>query len=479
MHDFLSRLYRLFPSSSRLPREDFLTLCLGRQLGRDPALAAALLKRLGLASAVPLRVRSQVRAWVEEGASIVVADLVLDAAEVCVVVEAKVGSAVPSAQYLDSLGNAFPGARIACLVEASAAARVPQGSAVLTWDDVLRALSPGPEGEELRQLLQSSGVGDTRIGLPIDLWARARRLHERYETALLPRLTTCLIALCPQPLQDAVEAALADPDRVVEPSEGWGPGFASTRALPKTGVKGLCLSVDLGEDEELVWKLEVQAGRSLAKALERTGSAWRRVPSSERWFVLELHRSPSGRNLRAEDVKQVVSIGRAALRLAHSGVLGRSWDVRGPGLAPSAPRLSVSELVRGLSAWLPLESALSGCVAEVLHRLLGPTDDGRSPYRWTRQARLSRKGLLPGGQRLRASVDPDLNALLFVFEPITDEHAARVEQAVASWPLPGPAPTWAGGLRVPLSAETWAHPSLVPAIVALLAEILGRPVPEA
>lgn len=479
MNEFLPRLYRLCQSASRLPREDFLTLCLGRQIERDAALTASLFRPLGIAPSAPVRVRAQVRAWVEAGASLVVADLVIEADEGVVVLEAKVGPAVPSEGQLQRLAAAFPGARILSLVEASATARVPPGAAVLSWDDVLRGLSPGPDGDELRELLRSSGVGDTRIGLPEDLWARARRLHERYEAALRPRLQTCLVALCPQPLADAVEAALDDPDRQVEPSEGWGPGFASTRPLPRTGVKGLCLSVDLGEDEELVWKLEVLAGRALAKALERSGSPWRRVPSTERWFVLELHRSPGGRNLRGEDLKQVVAIGRAALRHAHSGVLGRAWDVRGPGMAPSAPRLSVSELVRGLSAWAPLEAALSGCVAEVLHRVFGPLEGGRAPYRWTRDARLSRKGLLPGGQRLRAWVEPDLRTLAFALEPPSAPQAERFLQALASWPLPGPVLGWEGGLRVELSAETWAHPGLVPAIVALLGEILDRPAPEA
>ncbi len=495
---FLDQLYQLTRATKRVPREDFVSLCLGRQLERDRRLTRFLVDRvlgqhgrLGSWSAPRswngrVEVQTQVTVWLAEEDRAVRADVVLCllgvAQSALLVLEAKVGDDEPSEEQLDSYRTAFPGALVVSLVERRRAGRCPTSSPVLTWDDVLEGLAAGSKAQrasrrDLRDLMLRAQVGDARLALEADAWNRADQLMKRFPR-LKEKLEAVLVALGPNnAIRTKLERSLQRKKLRCDPSEGWGPGLWFNSSLPGTAIQGLCLSIDAGSAAQRVrWKLEIYANKALARALRNETTPWRRAAGEKRWYILDILTSDGNRTLRKADFAAALAHGRSALRQLHRLTPDRAWNTRGAASSPHAPRLHIPELRRGIRAWSPVSRALYRSVSEILLRLVGRDEAGRRRFQWTEGGWLTRTGVLPHSARLRARVDEDLAALRFNIEGPTGLRDERWARATAAWGVDGPTPRLDDtAVLVVLGPENWNHPHLVEQTESLLRTAVGAP----
>ncbi len=490
MNDFLHRLYCLTRTPRRLPTEDFASLCLGRQLERDPGLArhlisalvsrlpaedGAVLSRWCARSAGQVSCRAQVPRRTPDATRTVCADLLLTLhgdTTITLIIEAKVGSGVPSTGQLEQYRQAFSIPLVVPLVESRVVSKCPEPS--LTWDDVLSGLKGGPEipgRADLQRLFIEAGVGDARLALDSGTWQRATDFETRF-ARLERKLWESLIQLGPnETVREQLQAGASDPEHHDEPTDGWGVGVWFSKRLQGSRIRGLCLGLDAGPfGNELIWTLEVcPTGKKLTKHLRQPDSGWRALRGASDWFGTEIHLTRGDRNLLKGDFAQVIRKGRIALRELHRHC-GGSWNTRGGGSAPYAPRLPIADIHAGLSSWEPVNRSLECTVKKVLARVVAAFDltPDKRPYQWHRDAWRTGPDRLPGGIRLRASV-PDLQTLRFEREAAGTRGEATLADALKDWPDSLPAVSQDSGvLLVTLTRENW----ILPELPARLTEVL-------
>lgn len=499
MNDFLFRLYRFVGHTRRLDREDFVSLCVGRHIERDPAFASAFLA--GIAPRLDPEVSARVLQWcatpesertLEARAQVParseghdhpgLADLVVDLHPVRqkLIFEAKVDDAVPSPGQVQRYRDAFPEAEVLCLVEERERAACPEKTPVATWNDVLGHL-PSERGagalpqerEDLRRLMSRAGVGDARLALRAD--ARKSAIHALGRFVNLEKqVKKMLEALGPNnDIRAEIKSHLDAPQLEVETSNAWGIGFNTGRQLGTTGIQGLALGVDAGDHaDELVWRLEVCLTRADSrKALQKDGT-WHAVRGAEHWFETEVGTTWGDRTLVKSDLAAVVGQARVALRQ----IPFVQWSTRGPGVSPYAPRLlSIPELREGIWAWQPVADALDNTAAEVVERLL--PDKKKESYRRQGEGWRTLSGALPRHQRVCAWAPKSLDSLHVQVDNASAAAREAMKTAAETWRSEHPGDTLdlapdACAVSLLLTDENWRSPDVVTCLVTLASAAL-------
>lgn len=500
MDDLLHRLFRLTLSHKKHSIEDFVSLCLGHQLERDLPLLDHLVdqmlghlegeERAALVGwrACPTRgveVRAQVLARTPDESRPGWADLVLGLSgsdtPARVVIEAKVGSGCPDEVQLDRYRRAFRRATVVGLVERRVVRSVP-GPAI-SWDDVLTGLQnteAAPAAlagrDDLRSLLLSAQVGDPRLALGADAWETALRFEDTF-ARVDHRLKQCLVQMGPTPeVRAEIERRLASEE--VEPEVGWGSGFASTKAIRGTRVRGLTLGLRASSfADELVWQLEVKvAGKRLPRWMAEPESEWWPVRGLDGWFVTELTRPRGTGILTKRQFRELIVAGRGALRRLHTHTRKGKWAADGAGEPPRGPRLSIPELRAGLVVWEPVRAAIEHTLRDTLDLVCassghqGPT----KPFRAHEGGWRTTRGVLPSNVVMRGERTQGVERLEFEVFGAPVDAGARVAAALESWSLPSAPPELVDDRRlvVRLSAQSFASQGLAPELARVLVAAL-------
>lgn len=519
MDDFLFRTYQLAQSRRQTRREDFASLCLGRQLQVDPDLADALLTTVAAAlrrHGSPLstdaagslgrwvgtrhdqrsiEVQAQVPARSLHGGAYGAADLVLRLARssryLDLVFEAKVvdgsapGRAVPTDDQLRRYADAFPEARVLALVQPSAAAAVGDWP-VLTWNDVLRAL-PEPGGgpqlatsrRELRDLMGQLGVGQPRLVLPDRALTDATSASERFHAKLEDRLVEALIQLFPNNmLRDRVTRALMSERDRDEPWEGWGVAFSREQPITGTRLSGAGLAVDAGpHHDELIWKLEVKPSNQELRQTLLDDPAWWPVRQDETWFVTELCASRGGGNLNKAILREVLECGRAAILTLHRETDAPMFH-RGSGKVPPMRRnLSLPSLREGIRWWHAVDAALAGMLRQCLQQLCD--DLGGSSPRWQGDAQRTPPLQQAGDRRVSMWTGQHLASVVVQVEDAGEGAAAAMARCADAWLDREDCPAWLeqepdqAQVELFLDESTWRSPQLDECLLDLARAGLG------
>jgi hypothetical protein len=503
MDDFLHRIYRLSKSTQQTPREDFLTVCAGRHLERDPAFAGALMERIAavlpegaqreaittwLAAAPAQRsieVRAQVTArhwqFVHDGR----VDLLVQLggpARVMLVIEAKVGGSVPATEQLQHYAESFPEAAVVGLVESRVLPHYPEGWPAIGWDGLIDALPSSGEDRllaelrgELRTLLTSTGVTAERLALSPHAWQTVQDAVAIRDADTPAVLRACIGAMFPtEDLRRRVAALLASDRAWCEALTGWGEGYMQARALEGTSLKGLVLSVKDGSyDDEIVWVLEVEPStRKLARWLSNEGGPqWWPLREEAGWFSAEICRSFGDRMLEQQDLDAVVRGGRGLLAVLHRAI-GVPWHPKGDGVAPPPPAgVHLPTIREGVRLWQPVYQGLQSVATQIIATLAGPDVKG-TPHTWGDHAYKSRRPIGPHQRHVQTGVRVDL--LHFdaeILEGTATMHAAMADAMDARPDAP------ALDLRLDpdrcrvtwhIDAATWQHPAVAPTLAGIL-----------
>jgi hypothetical protein len=510
MNDFLHRLYRLSQSTKRTPREDFLTLCVGRQIEADAEFANHLLKAIGkqvekksLKASIKrwrrapesersLEVHAQVPARTQQHERDGAVDLLIrldGPSKVELIIEAKVGSSVPDPGQLERYAAAFPEraeglsrAKVIGLIQKTESHRYPPGWAHITWDDVMAAIpdtdTPGllsRSRRELLDLLAEGGVGDTRTALPSTAWSEVVEVSRIWDEKLPPRLQTMMVEMFPnKDLRRRARELIEDEEYEVYPNNAWGIGFWTGRVPRDMRIQGLTLGVEDGAfQDEVVWRLEIYPSNEALREWLRGKDApsWWPVRSESGWFFTHLTTHSGKRDLTKTDLGEVIRLGRLALKDVHLQA-GVSWHPHGTGNPPYAPRnLHIPVLRDGVRQWDTVYHGLRQLVFDLL-TILGPREEGLVAYRWDEDAWRSKYRLGSIERYVHADVEVDLESLYVQITDADEATKGLVKSALDDLPA-------AKGLTLSfdpalcrvtwqITDATWQHAS----VASTLAQIL-------
>ena len=247
------------------------------------------------------------------------------------------------------------------------------------------------------------------------------------------------------------------------------------RAIPGTRLRGLTLGVRASSfADELVWQLEVcVSGKRLPRWMNTRDSEWNRVAGTDRWFVTELSRPRGTGHLTIDHFRDIIEAGRGALRRLHLHTKAGKWHAYGEGAPPHAPRLKIPELRAGLQIWEPVSDSIDRIVTDTLRGVCAPHDERERPFRAREGGWRTFEGAIPHGRHLFGERVDGIGAIAFTWTPHPDSSADTLQQALQVWPseLPVPEFTPDHRLRIPLQADTFNHPKLVPELVRVLSAL--------
>ncbi len=510
MNNFLHCLYRLSQSSKRTPREDFLSLCVGRQLEADADFAAALLKTIAKLvqnksltksikqwrrapdGARSLEVRAQVPARTQQHERDGAVDLLLrldGPSKVELIIEAKVGASVPESAQLERYAAAFPEAteglskaKVIGLIQKTESHRYPPGWNHITWDDVMASIPTvdtrdllSRSRRELSDLLAEGRVGDTRLALPPTAWSEVVTATQVYEKKLPPKLHSMMVAMFPNDeLRQRASEMLKDEDAEVECTNAWGLGFWVNHVPRGMRIQGLTLGLEDGPfHDEVIWRLEICPTNETLRAWLRSEDApsWWPVRSETGWFFTHLTTTSGERNLNKADLGEVVRLGRIALKAVHAQT-DEPWHPHGDGRPPYAPReLYIPTLRDGIRQWEMVYQGLEQVVLDLL-TILGPQGCDKTAYRWHEDAWRSKDFLGTIESYVRGAVEYNLKSLYVEVTDPTDVARARIQAAVESQEIQARLPVLYDPDRCRLTwhidAATWQDPTVAPTLAGIL-----------
>lgn len=504
MSGFLYRLHQLSRSAKKTPREDFLTLCVGRQLGFDPDFASGLVRRIAEActgadatalrrwadtppTARDLLVRPQAPARTPGANTRGAVDLWLRLSgpvDRTVVIEAKVGGNVPDRAQLGRYAQAFPNALVVGLVEAHAARANQPPRPYVTWDDVLAALPHDGDDpllrqhrEELRGLFADFQVGDPRLALPAWAWSDTVHALNRHQD-LAKALEKVLVAMFPNDdLRRMAQTALER--QPVDSTEAWGVGFCRGRAFDGTCVLGLTIGLKAGHrPDELAWILEVRPGsrRAVIEWLDGGGDGgWWLLRKLQGWYFRELHTTTGDRLLQSSDLGEVVEAGRRALREMHRHDDRTAWHARGSGPSVEVPsNLRIPDLNRAFRFLPAVSTALDRFVRSALTEV-APS---------TRQQPVRRYGdtwhLTVGDRKVRAEVNDTRDEIVLSCPTLDDRGTARLGRTVEALRVPGTTVELVrdgDAVRLRLTPQSWHDPTVRSCLAELARAAVGVEAP--
>ncbi len=390
MDSLLLHLFGLAQSARQTQLEDFLSRCVGHYLESNKGFAEQVFKVLAeensgqhtsiledwlQAEQRSLEVRPQYpvcqsdyrRGWI---------DLLLDVRvgnqHLQVIIEAKVGTAVPTKSQIGKYQEATRADRVIALVRAGLTVPV-EDVWVLTWDQVWEAARG--RAVDLERLLARSGeitLMKTVSGEMLSA-SQALRAGVEQEVSMLARaLLPWFLSVPDTAVWKKVSRRLEKYEDDGTPTVGAGAGYWYKKPIKHTHFRGLTLAlVPSADGRFLSWRLEVQPTKRGRRYLQnRRDLRWAVVRQYPNWLEAEIARWSADGAPTTADLEQLVLDGRNALSSLRAGHPRRTFDPTAQPL-PDYASWRLTELAVGIATVDQVEAALKDLIDRVVQRLAG------------------------------------------------------------------------------------------------------------